>query len=157
MKSIATLLLLTILLTPITDARSQNQITGLEKTIPQLMKKGDVPGLSIALIRNHRIVWSRGFGVKNAATKEPVDEGTVFEAASLSKPLFAYAVLQLVDQGKFDLDRPLSNYLPGPYLPDERVNLITARMVLDHTTGFQNEVTPGRPLKIYFTPGEKFS
>src|SRR6185369_15379014 len=51
----------------------------------------------------------------------------------------------------------LSNYLPGPYLPDERVNLITARMVLDHTTGFQNEVTPGRPLKIYFTPGEKFS
>jgi CubicO group peptidase (beta-lactamase class C family) len=122
------------------------------------MKEGDVPGLSIALIRDGRVAWHRGFGVKNADTKEPVSDSTVFEAASLSKPVFAYAVLRLADSGKLELDKPLATYLPEPYVRnDGRINLITARMVLDHTTGFQNEVTPGRPLKIYFTPGEKFS
>jgi CubicO group peptidase (beta-lactamase class C family) len=133
-------------------------IAQLEKLIPLLMREGDVPGLSIVLIRNAKIFWHKGIGVKNADTKELVDESTVFEAASLSKPIFAYAVLKLVDRGQLDLDRPLSSYLSSVYLQsDQRVNLITARMVLSHTTGFQNEVTPGRPLKIYFSPGEKFS
>ena len=133
-------------------------IAHLERMIPQLMKEGDVPGLSIALIRETRVFWHQSFGVKSAETKEPVRESTVFEAASLSKPVFAYAVLKLVDSGKLDLDKPLASYLAEAYVPnDERAALITARMVLDHTTGFQNEVTPGRPLKSYFTPGEKFS
>jgi CubicO group peptidase (beta-lactamase class C family) len=133
-------------------------ITHLERSIPQLMKEGDVPGLSIVLIRDARVAWHKGFGVKNADTKEPVRDSTVFEAASLSKPVFAYAVLKLVDGGQLELDKPLATYLPGAYVHnDERINLITARMVLDHTTGFQNEAAPGRPLKIYFTPGEKFS
>lgn len=122
------------------------------------MKQGEVPGLSIALIRDAKISWHRGFGVKNTDTKEPVSDSTVFEAASLSKPVFAYAVLKLVDSGKLELDRPLATYLSDLYVQnDERVKLITARMVLDHSTGFQNEATPSRPLKIYFTPGEKFS
>lgn len=130
----------------------------LRKVIPRLLREGDVPGLSIALIRGGKVFWHQGFGVMNAETKEPVRDGTVFEAASLSKPVFAYAVLKLVDDGKLSLDQPLSTYLPDAYVPnDPRANLITARMVLDHTTGFQNEVTPGRPLKIYFAPGEKFS
>jgi CubicO group peptidase (beta-lactamase class C family) len=133
-------------------------IPQLERIIPQLMKEGDVPGLSIALIRDAKVFWHQSFGVKNADTKEPVRDSTVFEAASLSKPVFAYAVLKLVDSGKLELDRPLSTYLSDAYLQnDERVNLITARMVLAHTTGFQNEATPERPLKIYFKPGEKFS
>ncbi len=122
------------------------------------MKEGDVPGLSIALIQETGVFWHQSLGVKSAETKEPVLESTVFEAASLSKPVFAYAVLKLVDSGKLELDKPLASYLSDAYVQnDKRANLITARMVLDHTTGFQNEVTPGRPLKIYFTPGEKFS
>jgi CubicO group peptidase (beta-lactamase class C family) len=122
------------------------------------MREGDVPGLSLALIRDARVVWHRSFGVRNADTKEPVGDGTVFEAASLSKPVFAYAVLKLVDGGKLALDRPLSAYDPEAYAGDDpRAALLTARMVLEHTTGFQNEVTPGSPLKIYFTPGERFS
>ena len=117
-----------------------------------------MPGLSLALIRDARVVWHRSFGVRNADTKEPVGDGTVFEAASLSKPVFAYAVLKLVDGGKLALDRPLSAYDPEAYAGDDpRAALLTARMVLEHTTGFQNEVTPGSPLKIYFTPGERFS
>ena len=138
--------------------RRKDLIPHLERIIPQLMKEGDVPGLSIALVRDAKVFWHQSFGVKNADTKEPVRDSTVFEAASLSKPMFAYAVLKLVDRGRLELDKPLITYLSEPYVQnDERANLITARMVLDHTTGFQNEVMPGRPLKIYFTPGEKFS
>jgi CubicO group peptidase (beta-lactamase class C family) len=141
-----------------TASRRDELTARLEKSIPQLMSDGDVPGLSIALIRNSKVVWHRGFGVKNAATKEPVDDGTVFEAASLSKPVFAYAVLKLVDRGVLDLDTPLVKYLPGAYVEgDERLKLITARMVLTHTTGFPNWRPRGEPLKIHFTPGEKFS
>ncbi len=79
------------------------------------MADGDIPGLSIALIRDAEVAWSRGFGVKNVETKEAVDDNTVFEAASLSKPVFAYAVMKLVDSGRLDLDTPLTKYLPGKY------------------------------------------
>ncbi|HKP85161.1 MAG TPA: serine hydrolase [Blastocatellia bacterium] len=138
---------------------SKNElIARLENVIPRLMKEGEVPGLSIALIRNSEILWHRGFGVKNAETKEPAGNDTVFEAASLSKPVFAYAVLKLADSGKLDLDAPLAKYLPAPYIENEdRLNLITARRVLTHTTGFPNWRPQGQPLKIHFTPGERFS
>jgi len=70
----------------------------------------------------------------------------VFEAASLSKPVMAYAVLKLADAGKLDLDKPLSQYLDKPYIDnDERLNLITARRVLTHTTGFPNWRPRGQP------------
>lgn len=138
---------------------SVNEITSrLERNIPALMKEADVPGLSVALIRNGEVAWQHAFGVKDSNTKEPVTDNTVFEAASLSKPVFAYAVLKLVDAGKFDLDKPLNQYLPGDYDvgPDPRLGQITARRVLSHTTGFPN--WRGRDkLKIFFTPGEKFS
>jgi CubicO group peptidase (beta-lactamase class C family) len=129
-----------------------------EEMIIRLMREGDVPGLSIVLIRNSRIYWYRGFGVKNADTKAPIDNATVFETASLTKPVLAYAVLKLVDSGKLDLDTPLAKYLPGNYVEDDpRSALITARMVLTHTTGFQNELHPGEKLQIHFIPGQRFS
>jgi CubicO group peptidase (beta-lactamase class C family) len=123
------------------------------------MKDGDVPGLSIALLRDGELVWHRGFGVKNTKTNEPVSDSTVFEAASLSKPVFAYAVLKLVDAGKFDLDKPLNQYLPGNYDvgDDPRLGQITARRVLSHTPGFPNWRPQGGALKIHFTPGDRFS
>jgi CubicO group peptidase (beta-lactamase class C family) len=130
----------------------------IEKVVPHLMQEGDVPGLSLVLIQNGDVVYSHGFGVKNAATTGAVDTDTVFEAASLSKPVFAYAVLKLVDAGKLDLDTPLVKYLPGAYVEnDSRINLITARMVMDHSTGFPNWRGFGKPLKIYFDPGSRFS
>src|SRR5262245_3143017 len=132
-------------------------IARLEKIIPLLMKEGTVPGLSIALVRNGELVWHRGFGVKSVRTNELVNDDTVFEAASLSKPVFAYAVLKLVDAGKFDLDKPLNQYLPGDYDvgDDLRLGRITARRVLSHTTGFPNWRSGA--LKIHFAPGERFS
>src|SRR5262245_21676326 len=98
-----------------TSAKTSQLIASLEQLVPQLMKDGDVPGLSAVLVRNGQVAWQRGFGVKSVKTNETVNEATVFEAASLSKPVFAYAVLKLVDAGKFDLDKPLNQYLPGNY------------------------------------------
>jgi CubicO group peptidase (beta-lactamase class C family) len=141
--------------------KKEETIARLESLIPQLMRDGDVPGLSIALVRDAEVVWHQAFGVKNALTKEPVDDNTIFEAASLSKPVFAYAVLKLVDMGKLDLDTPLNKYLPGTYDvgDDARLGQITARRVLSHTTGFPNWRQPrdSTTLKMYFTPGERFS
>jgi len=133
-------------------------IVHLEKDIPDLMSQADVPGLSIAVLRNGRTAWLHNFGIKNTKTEEPVIDATIFEAASLSKPVFAYAVLKLVDQGKLGLDVPLSTYLPKPYIErDDRLAKITARIVLSHRTGFRNWRGDGNPLSIYFTPGERFS
>ena len=141
-----------------TSESRKTVVRSLEKAIPRLMKEGDVPGLSIVLIRDSKIYWHRGFGVKNVDTNESIDKTTIFETASLTKPVLAYAALKLVDSGRLGLDVPLVNYLPGDYVAgDDRSNLITARMVLSHTTGFQNELHPGEQLQIHFTPGERFS
>ncbi len=141
-----------------TNAKLPDVVARLEDRLPQLMRESQVPGLAIALIRDGEVAWHHGFGVKNNQTKELVDDATVFEAASLSKPVFAYAVLRLVDQGKFDLDTPLNRYLPGNYDvgDDARLGKITARQVLSHMTGFPNWRSDDG-LKIHFTPGERFS
>lgn len=144
--------------TPLHTKTNLTQLgTQLEQRLPQLMKDAEVPGLAIALIRNGKPVWQHSFGVKNTKTNEPVTDATVFEAASLSKPVFAYAILKLVDAGKFDLDKPLNQYLPGNYDvgDDPRLSQITARRVLSHTTGFPN--WRNGPLKIYLDPGTRFS
>ena len=130
----------------------------LDRIIPGLLVAGDVPGIQIAVIKDGQIILNRGFGVVSAATKAPVTESTVFEAASLSKPVFAYAVLKLVDQGKLELDKPLSQYLEKPYVEgDDRLKLITARRVLTHTTGLPNWRPNRKPLKIMIQPGSRFS
>ncbi len=121
------------------------------------MEEAIVPGLSIALIEDGKLLWRRGFGVKDSASKEPVDNETVFEAASVSKTVFAYAVMKLCEKGVLDLDRPLTKYAAKPFLEgDPRLDLITARHVLSHTSGFQDFRSRQDPLKIHFTPGEKF-
>jgi len=138
---------------------SDPAITQLEKDLPGLMHQADVPGVAITVIRHGKPYWQHNFGVKNSKTNEPVADDTIFEAASLSKPVFAYAVLKLVDQGKLALDVPLSTYLLKPYIEnnnDDRLAKITARIVLSHRTGFRNWRND-EGLKIYFTPGERFS
>ncbi|MBL9186189.1 MAG: beta-lactamase family protein [Opitutaceae bacterium] len=148
--------------TPIPAAASKidhaAMIAELERLIPPLLRDSKVPGASIAVIDDARLVWRRGFGVKDSASQEPVDHDTVFEAASVSKTVFAYAVLKLCEQGILDLDTPLTKYAPTRFLAgDARLDLITARHVLSHTTGFQDWRSGGAPLKIHFTPGTQFS
>lgn len=133
-------------------------ILDLEKQIPILLEEAKVPGLSIAIIKDAELFWRKGFGVKDNATKEPVDHDTIFEACSMSKPVFAYAVMKLCEKEILNLDTPLTKYTSERFLEgDTRLDLITARHVLSHTSGFQNWRTDDDPLKIQFTPGEKYS
>jgi CubicO group peptidase (beta-lactamase class C family) len=125
------------------------------RQLPRLLELASVPGLSLGVIENGR-VWSRGFGYAVEDPAQPALPETVFEAASLGKPLFAYAVLQLVDAKVLDLDRALSHYLPlseaGP-----RMKLVTVRQVLSHTSGLPNWRTQPGPLEPTDEPGRKFS
>jgi CubicO group peptidase (beta-lactamase class C family) len=132
-----------------------DSVRTLDQAVPALMRKNNVPGVSLALIRDGRVYWVKSFGVKDGDA--PVTNDTTFEAASLSKVVFAYAVLKLADQGKIDLDTPLQHYLSAPYIEgDPRINKITARMVLSHRTGFPNW-RPNEGLTIHFEPGDHFS
>jgi len=136
----------------------------LEKKVLELMDKGVIPGLSLAIIREGKLFWHHGFGVKSTKTGQPVSDDTIFEAASISKLAFAYAVFKLVEQGKLDLDTPLMNYVTDEYIEkeflngkieDERLRKITPRIVLCHSSGFPN--WRGGKLEITFDPGTKFS
>ena len=126
----------------------------IERLIRELMTSASVPGVSFALIKDASVVWHQEFGVRDAESKAPVDERTLFEMASISKTVFAYAIMQLVDRGVIALDTPLVKYTPDRILAgDARLNAITARHVLSHTGGLPNF---GAPLAIHFTPGSKW-
>jgi CubicO group peptidase (beta-lactamase class C family) len=129
----------------------------LDALIPALLDSAGVPGLALAIVSHGRTAWARGFGVLRRGEPGRIDTSTVFEAASLSKPVFAYGVMKLVQQGRFDLDRPLASYQPIPsLLEDPRYRRITARLVLCHTTGLPNEIRPGEHLYLRFDPGTSF-
>jgi CubicO group peptidase (beta-lactamase class C family) len=114
-------------------------------------------GGTMAIIQQGEIVWRRAFGVQDGASGMPADDDTIFEAASMSKPVFAYTVMKLVENGVLDLDRPLTEYVSERFVSgDARLDLITARQVLSHTSGFQDIRSGSNPLRIHFAPGEKW-
>lgn len=136
---------------------SDATIAQIETLVPEVMRDAHVPGVSMAIVRDGKLVWRRGFGVKDAASNEPVDDQTVFEAASISKTVFAYVVMKLCEKGVIELDTPLTKYAPERFLEgDARLELITARHVLSHATGFRDWRSQDNPLKIHFTPGTQF-
>lgn len=138
-------------------------IQQLERLTPEAMKELHVPGVSVSIIKDNSIAWSKGFGIADGSLKTAVTNNTLFEACSMSKPVFAFVVLQLVDQKKLDLDKPLYQYLPEQFIAadEEFAKLITARMVLTHTSGMPNWRKAGdernAPIPLYFKPGTKFS
>jgi CubicO group peptidase (beta-lactamase class C family) len=128
----------------------------LLRHLPRLLELASVPGLAMALINDGR-VWARGFGRAIEDPAQSVSTDTVFEAASLGKPVFAYAVLRLVDAGLLDLDRPLYDYLPIPDANSARMKRVTPRQVLSHTTGLPNWRQQPGPLEPVTEPGKNFS
>jgi CubicO group peptidase (beta-lactamase class C family) len=123
--------------------------------LPRLMRVAGVPGLAIAIVDKRRLAWSRSFGVKNILTGDPVTDETRFEAASMSKPVFAYMVMRLVDEGRLDLDRPLVRYRRPDYLGDDpNLDLVTARDVLRHSSGLPD--WGAAPLVTAFRPGTRY-
>jgi CubicO group peptidase (beta-lactamase class C family) len=137
-------------------------VAAIDSLTPALMSELHVPGVSIAVIHRRAIVWSGEFGIADVSRRTPVTRETLFEAASMTKPVFAYTAMKLVEQGKLDLDRPLTEYLKERVLPDQPSrSLITARMVLSHTAGFPNwrkgEEERDGPLPVLYKPGSRFS
>lgn len=119
--------------------------------------KHAVPGVSLAVVKGGQLVWSRGMGVQDQSSNAPVTESTVFEAASMSKPVFAYAVMKMNERGVINLDTPLIRYTRERFLQgDPRLDLITARHILSHTSGLNDIRSRQHPLSIHFTPGEKW-
>jgi len=148
------------------DTQKINTLSGNEITIVDMdnylkaqMDSFGLPGLSIALINDAKLIYYRTLGVTNVDTKEKVTEETLFDAGSMSKTPFTYLVMKMVEKGLLNLDQPLYTYLPYPDIAyDDRYKLITARMVLSHTSGFPNWrfFNKDNKLDIKFTPGTQY-
>ena len=128
----------------------------LLRHLPRLLELASVPGLGLGVVEDDRS-WTRGFGHAVEDPAQAASAETVFEAASLGKPLFAYAVLRLVDAKVLDLDRTLYQYLPLSEASSARMKRVTVRQVLSHTTGLPNWRPQPGPLEPAEEPGTSFS
>ncbi len=128
----------------------------LLRDLPRDMRIAGVPGVAIAVVEGGKPVWNRSFGVKNILIRDPVREDTLFEAASMTKPVFAYVVMRLVDEKRLDLDTPLVTWRrPENLGGDPNLARITARHVLEHSTGLPNWAS--EPLATSSAPGSRYS
>jgi CubicO group peptidase (beta-lactamase class C family) len=139
------------------QSQEQSPDAGFEDFVNKLLKDTKTPGLSLAIIKDGEVTFNKGFGVKDTSSGAPVDTDTTFEAASVSKTVFAYAVMKLCEKEVMDLDTPLSKYYPELFEGgDDRFRIITARQVLSHTSGLPNFRSDAEPYKFYFDPGTDY-
>jgi CubicO group peptidase (beta-lactamase class C family) len=140
----------------------------IDATVTRLINAAEVTGAGVAIFNHGKVAYLKAYGFRDKEKNLPLTPDTVMSAASFSKVALAYMTLQLVDEGALDLDKPVYRYLPKP-LPeypnyadlanDPRYKLITARMLLSHTSGFPNWrwMEDDRKLKIHFEPGSRFA
>jgi CubicO group peptidase (beta-lactamase class C family) len=149
----------------------------IDAEVGKIMAGTHANGMAVAVIDHGKVGYVHAYGIRNAKG-DPLATDTVMYGASITKTVFAYTVMQLVDQGKLkldtpikdDLDRPLPTYGPDPVFPDKygpykdladdpRWEKITPRMCLTHSTGFSNFwfIEPDQKLHIHFEPGTRFS
>lgn len=139
-----------------TDADHAAMRSAVVDSARRWMVDGHIPGIVIAYVRDGRLAWIDPIGTIAADSDTPVEATTVFEAASLGKPLLAYGVLQLVDAGRMALDAPLGRYLPERIQGMARDSAVTVERVLSHTSGLVLNET-GDALAIAFPPGSRWS
>jgi CubicO group peptidase (beta-lactamase class C family) len=149
----------------------------IDAEVGRIMTHTHAQGMAVAVIDHSKVAYVQSYGIRNAKG-DPLTTDTVMYGASLTKTVFVYTVMQLVDQGKLkldtpieaDLDKPLPSYGPDPVFPDKygpykdlaedpRWEKITPRMCLTHSTGFSNFwfIEPDQKLHIHFEPGTHFS
>lgn len=129
----------------------------LDGTLPveAWMVQDKIPGATVAVIRAGEVTFSKAYGVRDAYGA-PMQEGVLFECASLTKSLFALLAMQEVDAGKIDLDEPIMKRLQDkPWSDDPRFGSITPRQALSHGTGLPN--WEAKPMHMLFDPGTQYS
>jgi CubicO group peptidase (beta-lactamase class C family) len=131
-----------------------------ERKIPDWMKETNVPAVGIGIIENGKLGYVRVFGELNKGVKagRPAPANTIFQVASLTKPIVEILTLQLVTKGEWKLDEPLANYWVDPDVQnDPRHKQLTTRHVLTHQSGFQNwrSMSPANKLEFIADPGTK--
>jgi CubicO group peptidase (beta-lactamase class C family) len=156
--------------------------SALHLSLEQLMQRFEVPGLSVAVIDNFRIVWAKGYGVKEVGSRVPVTVRTIFEAGSISKAVSATGALTLVEQGKISLDENVNVKLKSWQVPNNEFTSeqkVTLRRILSHSAGLTvhgfagypvgspiptlvqvlNGTPPANsePVRVAFVPGTKYS
>jgi CubicO group peptidase (beta-lactamase class C family) len=140
----------------------------IDGTVMRLMKAAEVTGVGIAIFNDGTIAYLKAYGVRDKEKNLPLTIDSVMSAASFSKVAFAYMVMQLVDRGALDLDKPVYQYFPKllPEYPnfkdlanDPRYRRITGRMLLSHTAGFPNWrwFNEDRKLNLNFEPGLRYA
>lgn len=127
------------------STNSKVEIASLDRLFPAFMDKHSVPGCAVAVAKEGRLVYARGFGFADVATREPVTPQSLFRIASISKPITAVAILQLIEQGKLKLDDRVHEFIDDEPLLlqdaklDERQATITIRHLLEHRGGWDRE------------------
>ncbi len=111
----------------------------LDQVMPVLRAQYDLPGLALAIAKDGRLVYARGFGLADRATDEPVQPDSLFRVASVSKPITAIAVLKLIEDGKLTLDTRVLALLGRQAAADPRYADITVRHLLQHSGGLDIE------------------
>ncbi len=140
----------------------------VDQIVEGRMRESRVTGLALAVLNRNEIAYVKTYGMRDAAWAAPLRTDTVMYGASFTKSAFAFMVMQLVEEGTLDLDRPVGEYLPKPWAEyekwkelgeDPRAKLITARTLLSHTSGFANFrfLNPGEKLQMFFAPGERYA
>jgi CubicO group peptidase (beta-lactamase class C family) len=174
----ASICVLGVLLLASSSAGQRNRLAGqetspaLRQAISEAAKKYKIPGIAAALIEHGQLRAVEVFGVRDQKSNAPVTANTIFEAGPLGEPLYAYAVLLLSADGRFNPGAPLPSYLPDPYirdldptassppatesLYDPRFNQITAIRVMNHTSGLPDWAR-NQHLRLQLTPGQKWS
>ncbi|MEM6377955.1 MAG: serine hydrolase domain-containing protein [Bacteroidota bacterium] len=115
-------------------------------TLKDRMAHYNVPGLSLAVIKNGEVLFAKGYGVANTETNAMVDEETLFQAGSISKPVAALAALKLIEEGKMGLDTDINDHLTSWKVPESRFlqeEKVTIRRLLTHTAGMTVHGFPG--------------
>lgn len=145
-------LLLTVLLINISVLFAQNHSTAIK----ELMKEANIPGLTLAYVKDGKVQEHYSLGVTSAESGIVVNDSTVFSACSLGKTAFAYTIFKMIKSHQLDPDRPLCQYFNYKDVEgDPKYKLVTARMILTHSSGLPN----WRDDNLYFkyNPGDRFS